>query len=69
MNYELQQDLSKIIEDTAEDDLFNDYKVKVEFVEMKTDCIDNVNLDRVRVQRKIIRNISNENQEESQQTY
>lgn len=49
MNYELQQDLSKIIEDTAEDDLFNDYKVKIEFIEMKTDCIDNVNLDRVRV--------------------
>lgn len=49
MNYELQQDMNKIVEETKEDDLLNDYKVNIEFIEHAADQINNVNLDRVRV--------------------
>ena len=69
MNYEIQQDMNKIVDETREDDLLNDYKVRLHFIEHMTDIIDNVNLDRVRVQRKMIRIKSNQNQQAHSDKY
>jgi len=41
--------MNKIVEETKEDDLLNDYKVSIQFMEHKTDLIENVNLDRIRI--------------------
>ena len=56
MNYELEKDMDKIQEEVEEKDLQNNYKIKITLMsEQNYSTIDDINLDRIRVQRKLIR--------------